>query len=212
MDLPQTFSPSDPDKADRPGPAGPVSKARAPTEAQAEAAAFVSAYLPQVYRLALSILDDPAEADEATQEAFIAAFNARDGYRGEASEKTWLFSIAINACRRRLRKRKAREGLVQTLQSVFRVTGAGPTHPEDTLIQREARSALWQAVEALGEKHRLPIVLYYDHNLSVAEIAQALDLPSGTVLSRLHTARERLRAALQNEPDLWQEAQEDETD
>lgn len=211
MDLPRTLSPSNPDKADRPGETGPVSEAGSPA-ASTDAATFVAAYLPEVYRLALSILNDPAEADEAAQDAFIAAFNAHESYRGESSEKTWLFSIAINTCRRRLRKRKAREGLVQTLQSILRVSSAGPAHPEDTLIRREARSALWQAVDALGEKHRLPIVLYYDHDLSVAEIAQALNLPPGTVLSRLYTARERLRAALQNEPDLWQEAQDDETD
>jgi RNA polymerase sigma-70 factor (ECF subfamily) len=53
-----------------------------------------------------------------------------------------------------------------------------------------------RAVAALSEKHRLPVVLFYDHELSVAEIAQTLDLPVGTVLSRLHHAREKLRAAL----------------
>jgi RNA polymerase sigma-70 factor, ECF subfamily len=199
MDLPRTFSSTQ---------ASDVAR-----EASQEAAQdFVQTYLAQVYRLALAILDDPAEADEATQDTFIAALKSREGYRGEASEKTWLFSIAINTCRRRLRKRKAREGLVQTLQSIFRVSGAGPTHPEETILRGEARTALWTAVNALGEKHRLPIVLYYQHELSVAEIAQALNLPTGTVLSRLHTARERLRAGLRDKQDLLSEADHHETD
>ena len=102
-------------------------------------------------------------------------------------------------CRRRLRKRNARERLQRALQSIFRLSGEGPTHPEDILIRGETRTAVRRAVENLGEKHRLPILLFYDHELSVAEIAQTLDLPVGTVLSRLHHAREKLRAGLQSD-------------
>lgn len=160
---------------------------------------LVQTYQQPVLRLALSILQDPDEAEEAVQDIFVTALGALETYRGEATFKTWLFSITINQCRMRLRKRKTRGLLMRTLQSFFRVSGAGPTHPEDILIRREAESALWKAVSTLDEKHRLPILLYYEHDLSVSEIAQALNLPTGTVLSRLYTARERLRAVLNDE-------------
>jgi RNA polymerase sigma-70 factor (ECF subfamily) len=163
-----------------------------------------------VYRLALSILDDPVEAEEAVQEAFVSALNALDTYRGDAQFKSWLFSITINQCRRRLKKRQAKELLFTALQSLFRLKGEGPAHPEEILIQREAKTALWKAVEALGEKHRLPLILYYQHELSVAEIAEVLNLRLGTVLSRLYTARERLRAALDLETVAVLEVGEDE--
>jgi RNA polymerase sigma-70 factor (ECF subfamily) len=158
--------------------------------------ALVQSHQAAVYHLALSILDDPHEAEEAAQDALISALNALETYRGDAQFKSWLFSITINQCRRRLKKRKAKELLLGTLQSLFRLKGEGPAHPEEILIRREAKTALWQAVETLGEKHKLPLILYYQHELSVAEIAEVLDLRLGTVLSRLYTARERLRAAL----------------
>jgi RNA polymerase sigma-70 factor (ECF subfamily) len=157
--------------------------------------ALVETYQSDVLRLARSILDDPNDAEEAMQEAFVTAFNALDSYRGEASFKTWLFSITINVCRRRLRKRKAQERLMRAVQMLFWV-GAGPAHPEEVVIRREARTKLRDAIDALDEKHRLPILLYYNQDLPVAEIAQVLNLPVGTVLSRLYTARERLRMAL----------------
>jgi RNA polymerase sigma-70 factor, ECF subfamily len=174
--------------------------------------ALVQSHQAAVYRLALSILDDPVEAEEAAQDAFVRALSALSTYRGDAQFKSWLFSITINLCRQRLKKRKAKEILLGTLQSIFRLKGEGLAHPEEVLIRREAKTALWSAVEALGEKHRLPLILYYQHELSVAEIAEVLDLRLGTVLSRLYTARERLRAALDLETVSVLEVSADEID
>lgn len=157
---------------------------------------LVLSHRQAVFRLALSILDDPAEADEATQDAFVAALSTIDSYRGEASLTTWLYAITTNVCRSRLRKRRTKERIFQALQTIFRMAGEGLTRPEETVIQRESDAALWQAVNGLGEKHRLPVILFYFHDLPVAEIAQVLGLRPGTVLSRLYTARERLRARL----------------
>ncbi len=173
---------------------------------------LVLTYQQDVLRLALSILGEPAEAEEAMQDAFVSALSSLHGYRGEASFKTWLFRITINVCRKRLVKRKARERLYGTLQSIFRIKGVGPTQAEDIVIRREARTILWEAVDALSEKHRLPVLLHYGQDLSVTEIAEVLGVPVGTVLSRLHTARDRLRVALSDDPDLYFEAGQYETD
>jgi RNA polymerase sigma-70 factor (ECF subfamily) len=162
------------------------------------AQSLVLTFQADLLRLAGAILDDPAEAEEAVQDALLIALRSLSEFRGDSAFKTWLFTIAINECRRRLRKRQARERLQRALQSIFRLSGEGPTHPEDLLIQGETQTAVRRAVAALSEKHRLPIVLFYDNEMPVAEIAQTLDLPVGTVLSRLHSAREKLRFALQS--------------
>jgi RNA polymerase sigma-70 factor (ECF subfamily) len=150
----------------------------------------------RLFRLALSVLDDPAEADEAVQVALIAALQGLESYRSGSSLGTWLYSITLNVCRSRLRKRQVRDKLHQALQAVARLAGAAPAHPEESLVQRQAQAALWQALQSLGEKHRLPVVLRYYDNFSVAEIAEMLGVSEGTVSSRLFTARERLRMIL----------------
>jgi RNA polymerase sigma-70 factor (ECF subfamily) len=88
---------------------------------------------------------------------------------------------------------------MQMLQSIFPLVNTKLVQPEDILIRRENKAELWRAVGALGEKYQLPLTLFYGHQLPVAEIAQVLDIPVGTVLSRLHTARERLAVMLCNE-------------
>jgi RNA polymerase sigma-70 factor (ECF subfamily) len=160
------------------------------------AEALVRAHQAEVFRLALSILDDAAEAEEAAQDALVAALNALDKYRGEAAFSTWLYRITVNECRGRLRKRRARERLTGVLQALWLVQREAEPHPEDSAARNERDAALWQAINALDEKHRLPLVLHYYHERPTAEIAQILALSEGTVHSRLHTARQRLRAHL----------------
>lgn len=161
-----------------------------------------------VFRLCLSILDNPAEADEATQDVFISALSSLATFRGDSDFTTWLYRITVNLCRNRLRKRRTRERLIQTLQSIFRFGVTGSVHPEEIIIQREADHVLRKAVNKLSEKHRLPIILHYYHDFSVAEIAQILDIKEGTVLSRLFTARERLRTDLMGKSGFNYEVEE----
>ncbi len=163
---------------------------------------FVHAHQQAVYRLALSILDDPAEADEATQDSLVAAINALDSYRGESAFTTWLYAITLNVCRARLRKRGSRERLIQALHAIFRLKGETEIHPEEAAIRNEADAAVLQAVNKLDEKHRLPIVLRYYNDFSIAEIANLLGISEGTVHSRLYTARERLRLMLKRSVDF----------
>jgi len=157
---------------------------------------LVQTWQQDVYRLALSILDDPADADDATQEVFLSALRALESFRGHASFKTWLFSIAINVCRNRLQRAKRRGRLQQILQSLFAQEQA---HPEKETVQNESDSELWQAVRTLDDKHRIPVILRYYHDLPVNDIAEMLGIPSGTVHSRLNHAREQLRALLKEE-------------
>ena len=159
---------------------------------------LVQTYQQDVYRMALSILDDPDDADDATQEVFLSALRGLASFQENASLKTWLFSITINVCRSRLKRLKSRGRLQQILQSLFHLRGE-QTHPEDEAVKSESDAALWRAIHSLDGKHRIPIVLRYYHDLPVADIAEMLGVPPGTVHSRLNHARERLRALLKEE-------------
>jgi RNA polymerase sigma-70 factor, ECF subfamily len=183
-----------------------------PPETVEAAQAFeslVREYYAYIRRLALTILDDggaeaSAEADDAAQETFITAYRALVGFRGRSSLKTWLTSIAVNACRARLRKRKLRQALQTTLRGLHLTQRLAS--PEETAVQQEAHRHLWRAVDSLDEKHRLPVILRYVHEMSVPEIAASLGTNEGTIHSRLHYARKTLLDRLGS----WSEEASDE--
>jgi RNA polymerase sigma factor (sigma-70 family) len=159
---------------------------------------LVQVYQPQLFRLALSILDDgsqngSADAQEATQDALMAALRSLDTYRGEAKLSTWLYAITVNLCRNRLRSRKRREKMRKLFERLTTPIDDAPARPEKIVLQKQAASGLFEIVQTLNEKHRLPVILRYYHECSIAEIARILDIPEGTVHSRLNTARKRLK-------------------
>ena len=155
---------------------------------------FVQTYQQDVYRLALSILDDPSEAEDATQESLLAALRALGSFHGDSSLKTWLYSITVNVCRNRIQRHRRHERLTRILGEILRVQSS-PSVEEDA-IQNASNEALWRVIRSMDEKHRIPVVLRYYHDLSVAEIAHILQVPEGTVHSRLNTARRQLHHVL----------------
>ena len=165
---------------------------------------LVQEYQPQLFRLALSILDDgsqngSADAQEITQDALLAGLRSLDSYRGEAKLSTWLYSITVNLCRNHIRARQRRERVRNLFERLTTPIEDAPAQPEDVFIQKQADSSLFSIVQSLNEKHRLPVILRYYHDCSVAEIAQILDIPEGTVHSRLNTARKKMRNCLESE-------------
>ena len=84
-----------------------------------------------VFRLALSIVDDPIEANEITQETFISAIKALGKYQEKQSFKAWLYTIAVNCSRSHLRKRRARQRLQATLTRIFRIEFEKQVLPEE---------------------------------------------------------------------------------
>jgi RNA polymerase sigma-70 factor, ECF subfamily len=157
---------------------------------------LVRGHQAPVFRLCLSILDDARDAEDATQETFIAAVRALNSFRGDAVFNTWLYAIAINICRRHLKRRGRRREVHSALQLEQSIGTAPSSDPEQTLIRHEVADALLQAVSELDEKHRIPVVLRYFHDLSIAEIARVLEINEGTAHSRLSIARERLRGLM----------------
>ena len=149
-----------------------------------------------VFRLAMSILGDPADAHEITQETFLAALRALPSYEERKSLKSWLYVIALNLSRSHLRKRRFLAKLKAATTALFRLESQKQTSPEEVVIRDEKEAAIWNELNKLDERHRLVMILRYFQDLPIAEIAEILGISEGTVHSRLHTARERLRSAL----------------
>ncbi len=159
---------------------------------------LVRQYEGSVFRLALSIVGETAEANEITQDTFIAALRALPAYEEQKSFKAWLFTIAVNQSRSRLRKRKTLERLKASLTTLFHVEFQTQVLPEEMVIQNEKEAVLWKTLQQMDERHRMVVVLRYFHELSVMEIADVLSINEGTVHSRLHNAREKLKSALEH--------------
>ena len=159
---------------------------------------LVREYETGVFRLAISILGDEAEANEVMQETFLSALRALPSYQEKKSLKAWLYTIALNHSRSHLRKRKVTERLRSTLTGIFRMETEKPVSPEEIVIQNEKEAELWRSLNRLDERHRLVVVLRYFHELSIAEISEILSVHEGTIHSRLHSAREKLRDALKH--------------
>jgi len=157
---------------------------------------FVRGHEADVFKLALSIVRDESEAMEITQETFIAALKSLHSFKEIGSLKTWLFKITLNRSRSHLRKRNFLQRLSITLSTLFKEAEERQTSPEENVIQNEREAVIWSELNKLDERQRIVVVLRYFQDLPIVEIAEILNLHEGTVHSRLHTARERLRIAL----------------
>ena len=179
---------------------------------QAAFAWLVESYQGPVYRLALRMGLSPADAEEAAQNAFLAAWRGLPSFRGEANFSTWLYRLASNAAVDVLRREKKYENQwdIEDLQR----PDAAPS-PQEQLERQDTRQAVRAAMAALPAEFRQVLVLRYLQEMSYQEIAQALALPEGTVKSRINRAKGQLKALLAESgnlfgPDAVQEAGKEE--
>jgi RNA polymerase sigma-70 factor (ECF subfamily) len=153
----------------------------------------------RVYRVLFRMLGNREEAEDTAQETFLNLHRHGHRFRGEALFSTFVYRVASNAAlnrRRSLGRRRAHEqGLVRSQQAGSDLPST-PLDPEKALSESEDRSKVQAALLELKPLLRLPLVLYDLEGLPYPEIAQLLDLPEGTVKSRIHRAREVLREAL----------------
>ena len=161
---------------------------------------LVEKYRGRVYRLAFNVLRDAEDARDVAQEAFLRAWQALPSFRRQSAFYTWLFRIAMNVASDRARQRMARGrafGTERVEEEQWERELIDPEEPPDARAARvEARRRIMRALDALPEHHRAIIMLSDLEGLSYREIAEVLRIPMGTVISRLHNARKRLRAAL----------------
>jgi RNA polymerase sigma-70 factor (ECF subfamily) len=161
---------------------------------------LVEKYRQRVWRLAYRYLGDRDEARDVAQEAFVKAWQALPSFRGQSAFYTWLFRIAVNVATDRARQRAARGrafGAERVSEEEWERLMADPgAAPDAAAARAEQRARIRRALGTLPEHHRTIIMLSDLEGLSYREIADVLDIPMGTVMSRLHHARRRLRKAM----------------
>jgi RNA polymerase sigma-70 factor (ECF subfamily) len=157
---------------------------------------LIRRYQNYVYRLCYLVMRTEQDAEDMTQETFIRAFRAlpRFEIRKGTSFEAWLYRIAVNACRSRMRRKWYQ--VLPWPEPAPPMVAKPQEQPERLVMQGEHRDLILEAIDSLGEKHRLVVILRYYAGLSNEEIARTLGIPSGTVRSRLHIARQRLRERL----------------
>lgn len=147
---------------------------------------LVRIYQADIWRLCFHLLGSHSLADDVTQDAFVRAFRFLPRYRGDAKFSTWLFSIARNCALDELRRAGRRKRMEGVLEAQPRRQAAEPT------LGIEVR----EAVAELALDLREPLVLIDVMGQSYAEVAEAMQLPLGTIKSRVHRARGLLAHAL----------------
>ncbi|HEX6539888.1 MAG TPA: sigma-70 family RNA polymerase sigma factor [Candidatus Dormibacteraeota bacterium] len=160
-------------------------------------AAIVTRNQDDLYTMALRMLGSPHDAADVVQETFLRAYTRLPELRGRTL-RAWLFRVAIN-CARDVQRRSTRRPTLPLADSAGNVIELPDPAlgPEATAVARQQAAAVRDALLALPEDFRLPVVLRDVNDLSYDEIAEALRIPVGTVKSRLSRARHMLVASLE---------------
>lgn len=155
-----------------------------------------------IVRLGRALCDRPANAEDLVQETFLRALRSWDRFEGRSAETTWLYAIAVRACRRMERRRAGEPRGFARLDAradrpVSPSLAAGPgDDPARVAEGNELRTRVRGAVAALDPTFRMPLVLKELEGLTVAEVARVLGLPVATVKTRLHRGRLKLARVL----------------
>lgn len=158
-------------------------------------------YREQVARLVYSIAKDESIVDDIVQEVFLLVYRHLHKFRQHAAFKTWVYRITVNEALRQIGRLKRWQPLPEgefepsRLPSTLVVFENGES-PERVLIDGEQKRLVQRALDQIKPHHRMILVLYYLEDLSVHEIAQVLEIPEGSVKSRLFYARDSLRKVL----------------
>jgi RNA polymerase sigma-70 factor (ECF subfamily) len=152
-------------------------------------------YQGQIYRTALAITRDPGSAEEVLQDCFYKTYLNIMNITGEGSLAPWLHRVAVNLSCNAIKKRRVR---LENLDDVAESYAMMDPHqsPEAIVERAELQVRMRDAINSLPLKHRLVVTLHYLQDFSLPEIAFILELPVGTVKSRLHHARKTLRERL----------------
>lgn len=161
---------------------------------------LVEKYKRKTFRLAFGVLRDQEEALDVAQEAFVKAFRSLPKFKGDSAFYTWLFRITMNLALDRRRQRVSRAKALGAEdvppEEWERTAVATGPDPEAEAASAERRARIARALESLSENHRAIIILSDIEGHSYRDIAEVLGIPMGTVMSRLHNARKRLRETL----------------
>ena len=162
-------------------------------------------HLEALFNLALSLTRNPKDAEDLVQDAYLRAYRFFAGYRAGTNVRAWLFRILRNTFINNYRSRKSRPDEVDfgkiesTYESMIErnfLSEHRPASPEEIVLDGVLDEEVQQALAGLAEEYRLVVLMALLEDMSYKEIASALSIPLGTVMSRLHRGRKLLQAAL----------------
>jgi RNA polymerase sigma-70 factor, ECF subfamily len=160
-------------------------------------ALLVQRHQRRIFNLSLGMLQDEEDASEATQEAFLAAWQGLPSFRGEACFATWLYRITYHCCLRQLERRKRERALQAAMAAEQVLEGMNKEkQAEDFLEQRDRRAIVREQIEKLPAKYRVVLILRHLHEKTYEEMADILTIPIGTIKTHLYRARNLLKERL----------------
>jgi RNA polymerase sigma-70 factor, ECF subfamily len=170
---------------------------------QSAFAELVELYKDKVFQICFRMLGNRHEAEDIAQEAFIRAYVNIETFNQKRKFSTWLFRIATNLCIDRIRKKKPDYYLDAEVAgtdglTMYSQVAADVQMPEDEVENMELQETIQKEISKLPEKYRSVIVLKYIEELPLQEISEILDMPLGTVKTRVHRGREALRKQLKS--------------
>jgi RNA polymerase sigma-70 factor (ECF subfamily) len=164
------------------------------TEAYGE---LVAKYQNRLYHALVAAFGDETEAEDVCQEAFVQAYTKLDSFRGDSAFYTWLYRIAFNTFVSSKRRKRPRISVDQHREAF----GSEPVDCAESASERvdrqERASIVHQALDQVSDEHRRILILREMEEMDYESIAEVLDLPVGTVRSRLHRARSQLRVEIE---------------
>jgi RNA polymerase sigma-70 factor (ECF subfamily) len=163
--------------------------------------ALVRLYRPKVFRFALASLRDLDAAESVTQDCFLRAYQARDGFRQECGLQTWLMQIAVNLIRDQIRNRRFQfwrraSRMAQPADVVGHRIADRALSPEAQAALNEQVAAIWEAAGKLPERQRMVFLLRFVEDMDLLEIACATGMKEGTVKTHLFRALRAVRERL----------------
>ncbi len=160
-------------------------------------ASLIERHKAAVFSMALRVIGNREDAEEAAQDAFVRAFRALDTFRRDAKFSTWLYRIAMNVCLTKARQSRLE---VISIEDSMEDDGSTPLQipdqadrPDQIVERTEFNDRVRELIAALPPNYSAVLTLYHIQDLSYEEISQTLDLPLGTVKAQLFRARDALK-------------------
>jgi len=161
---------------------------------------LVERYQGRAYRLAWSLLRNPEDARDVSQEAFLRVYQSAGRFRGDARFSTWFYRVLVNLCLdHRRRRRWWQQPVTQDRDEDEALVERQPARepdPGDRLAEEETMEQVWEAVHRLPPQQRAAVMLSVHEEMSTADIAAVLDCAEATVRVHLHRAVQALRRKL----------------
>ncbi len=162
---------------------------RKPMWVSSEFGAIYEEHSQCIYYLALRLLGDPAQAQDATHDVFLKAFRKMDSFRGDSGIRTWLYRITLNHCQNIQQSWHSRHMFSNADDAIWETAGTVADDPLRVLETKELGQRIQQTLEKLPEEYRLLLLLVADQELSYEEIGHLTEQSADAVRGKLHRAR-----------------------